>query len=305
MIENAQLVSPRAPTRSIFALALPAALIGVAAGSLGYLAHHAPPLQGHTLEVIAMVALLAALLGAGLALALATRHAPALPEVVIAESSGAVDVRRATPADIEFASTLHARTLEHGFFVALGPRFLRSYHATFVESPHAVSLVATVGGHRVGALAGILRPPAHRSWTIRRHGIRLVAGGLLALASRPRPALRFVTTRLSRYARAWHARPPGKELEAAGSTDTPAVLSHVAVLPGARKSGVGGRLVSAFADAAVDAGADQATLVTLEDEDGAGAFYAGLGWTPGQARPTPDGRRLREWTIPLPQPRDP
>jgi len=135
---------------------------------------------------------------------------------VIAESSGAVDVCRARPADIEFASTLHARTLDHGFFVALGPRFLRSYHATFAESPHAVSLVATIGGHRVGALAGILRPAAHRSWMIRRRGVRLVTGGLLALASRPRPALRFVTTRLARYARAWRARPPVKELDARG-----------------------------------------------------------------------------------------
>jgi len=161
MIQNAQLVSPSARTRSVLAPAVPAALIGVAAGSLGYIAHHASPLQGHTLAVIAMVGLLAALLGAALAWVGSKRRAPALTEVVIAESSGAVDVCRATPSDIEFASTLHARTLDHGFFVALGPRFLRSYHATFAESPHAVSLVATIGGHRVGALAGILCPAAH------------------------------------------------------------------------------------------------------------------------------------------------
>ena len=140
---------------------------------------------------------------------------------------------------------------------------------------------------------------------IRRRGARLVAGGLLAMASRPRPALRFATTRLARYARAWRARPPVKAHEARGSEDTPAVLSHVAVLPGARKSGVGARLVSAFADAAAEAGADTATLVTLEDEDGAGAFYARQGWAPEETRSTPDGRQLREWTIPLPRRRDP
>ena len=94
MIQNAQLVSPSARTRSVLAPAVPAALIGVAAGSLGYIAHHASPLQGHTLAVIAMVGLLAALLGAALAWVGSKRRAPALTEVVIAESSGAVDVCR-------------------------------------------------------------------------------------------------------------------------------------------------------------------------------------------------------------------
>lgn len=140
---------------------------------------------------------------------------------------------------------------------------------------------------------------------IRRRGLRLAVGGLVALASRPRSALRFVTTRLGRYARAWRNRGSREESGQAGLDRAPAVLSHVAVLPGARKSGVGRGLVSAFADASLEAGADRATLVTLEDQDGAGAFYAGLGWTPGDIRSTPEGRRLREWSISLPQPQQP
>lgn len=300
MIEHAQDWGSRARVRSLAAAALPASLIGLAAGSLGYAAHHTGPLESHALEVVASVGLLAALLGATFALAGTLRRAPSLPEVIVAESSGGVEVRAAARSDMEFIGALHARTLDHGFFVTLGPGFLHSYHATFVDSPHAVSFIATLGGHPVGFLAGVLRPGPHRRWVLRRRGMRLAAKGAFALASRPRTALRFMSTRLARYARAL-LRHQGAEPRAAGASegDPPAVLLHVTVVPGVRGSGVGRALVDAFVGAARDAGVGKAALVTVGDDNGAGAFYARLGWSREGGRHTPDGLRLSEWTLPL------
>lgn len=60
------------------------------------------------------------------------------PDVVVA-APGSASLRPAQHADLDFCAALHARTLGHGFLVALGPRFLRSYNASFLDCPHAVA----------------------------------------------------------------------------------------------------------------------------------------------------------------------
>ncbi len=277
----------------------PAALVAVAAAAIGYLAHHFSPLEGHAAATAALVVLAAAIVSVGLGAAVATRLPRSLPDVVVAPP-GSESLRRAQRDDLDFCTALHARKLDHGFFVALGPRFLRSYNATFLDSPHAAALVVTIGGHPVGALTGVLDARAHRAWMVRHRGLRLVAGAIAALLTRPRPALRFVRTRIGRYARSWWRHRGGAPEAGSGeAAEAIAVLSHLAVLPGARGTGVGGRLTDAFVDAARRSGAERVTLVTLDDEDGAGGFYAKRGWKARERRSTPEGRPLREWSLPL------
>lgn len=286
-------------TLGVGALGL-AALVAIAAAAMGYLAHHASPLGGHAVQTAALVVVVAAFVAVSLGAAVAARRPLSLPDVVVA-SPGSASLRAAQREDLDFCTALHASTLDLGFFVALGPRFLRSYNALFVDSPHAVALVATLGGHPVGALMGVLDTRAHRRWTVRQRGLRLVLGGVTALVTRPRPALRFVRTRAGRYVRSWlrHRHGDGDAEPDRGDDRGVAVVSHVAVLPGARGSGSGGGLVREFVKAAGRSGASRVTLVTLEGEGGASGFYAKLGWDAGTSHLSPEGDSLREWSLPM------
>lgn len=191
---------------------------------------------------------------------------------------------------------MHASALPHGFFVSLGPRFLRRYYRSFTDSPHAVALVACVDGHPVGFLVGPVRARAHRRWVLRNRGLGLALSGVAALSVRPGLAAQFARTRFARYLKALGRRTDA-EVPACDAPDGDvAVLSHVAVLPGARHTGSGSALVTSFERAAREAGAPVAHLATLEGRDGAGAFYERLGWSPGPIHPTPEGRRMQEWT---------
>lgn len=158
----------------------------------------------------------------------------------------------------------------------------------------------TIAGHPVGALTGVLDPRAHRRWLIRYRGPRLAISAVGALLTRPRPALVFMRTRIVRYVRSWwRYRGGAPATSCAEGEEAVAVLSHLAVLPGARGAGAGSRLTHAFIDAARWSGAERVALVTLEGEEGAGPFYAKLGWEARERRCTPEGRTLREWSLPL------
>lgn len=268
--------------------------VALAAAALGYLAHHVPPLDEHAVAS-AVTALGIAALGAwGLAALLSPGEMPVLPRVVVASPGGAT-TRALTDADLDFCAALHTAALGHGFFTDLGPRFLRSYYATFVDSPHAVARVATVAGQPVGALVGILRPRAHVRWVIRRRGVLLALHAAAGLATRPGAALRFARTRVARYLRAWRRHRGADAAPVGPPQPEPAVLSHVAVVPGARGVGAGRTLVESFEADAREAGARRAILTTLDGPAGAGGFYAGLGWRRSGTQTTPDGAEVQQW----------
>jgi GNAT superfamily N-acetyltransferase len=264
----------------------------IVAAALGYSIHHVGPLQGHALETVLFGVGLATLLVAVPAALAASRES--LPQLIVA-TPGSYDVRAATAGDASFCAALHAELLPQGFFTQLGTRYLRTYHRTFVDSPYAVALVTTVGGVPAGMLVGIIRPAAHARWVMRHRGVGLATVGALGLLRRPVTAVRFLRRRAGRYLRGWRRHRRGDAARPAQAES--AVLSHIAVLPGARRSGAGRRLVTAFVDTCRAHDVPRATLFTLESSHGAGAFYASLGWRPGQVRITPDGYRLREWIL--------
>lgn len=278
---------------------LPAALLAAAAAAVGYGAHHASPLAPHGAGTVLAIAALAAALGLIPASIVAGRRHARLPAVVVVAPSSTA-LRPARSSDVEFCAALHAETLAHGFFVALGPRFLRAYYATFVDAPHAVFLVAVAGDHPVGFVVGETASRAHARWTLRKHGLRLAIAGAAALATRPLIGLRFARTRFTRYMDAWRRhRRQTQPTSTHSPTGTAAVLSHVAVAPGAQGAGVGAQLVRAFTESARAAGAECVVLLTLEGEGGAGSFYEARGWEKGPSRTTPDGGSMREWIFPL------
>ena len=271
-----------------------AILAAAAAGAvLAYAAHHVGPLRDHAVETVT-VALFAAMLTAAIPAALAA--APSrLPTIVVA-APGVHAIRRAKRGDADFSAALHVEMLGHGFFTQLGRSFVRAYHRTFVDSPHAVAFVATVNDLPVGMLVGVLRPSANARWILRHRGIRLAVLGVVGLAVRPATGLRFLRTRSRRYLQGWR-RNRRLQPDARPIAVEAAVLSHVAILPGARGTGIGRELVEAFLREARGDGAPAATLMTLDGPEGAGHFYAALGWRQGSVRTTPDGDRMVEWLV--------
>lgn len=243
---------------------------------------------GISLAVLAAIAVAAALT---LQAHLRPRRLP-----VVTLEPGTARVRPIEPSDLDLCAALHAETLPHGFFAGLGRRFLRAYLATFLASPHAVALLVKAGETPVGMIVGILRPGAHTRWVVRHRGVRLALLAGLALATRPRLAVRFARTRISRYRRAWSARKTESPAEPAGR---PAVLSHVAVAPAARGAGLGAQLVDAFVDAARAAGCGRVVLVTLAGDGGAAGFYLRQGWIESGLRRDFDGEPMIELTLPL------
>lgn len=269
-------------------------LIGICAALLTYGLHHLSPIEGHTLDVL--VALVAAV---GLTATVASRTAPAsrpVSEVVVLRRDHLVAIDDLDRTDLATSARLHEEALPHGFFVELGPRFLRAYHATFVESPHAVAYGAKLGGHGVGFLLGVLDSRANSRWIIRHHGVRLGLLGVAVMVTRPRVGLRFLRTRVRRYADAWrrHRRTDQKP-RPAGVLEAPAVLSHIGVAPGARGTGVGKRLTDSFERAVSERGVEWMVLATLAGSDGAGAFYAALGWTRQDSVVSAGGQRFERW----------
>lgn len=188
-------------------------------------------------------------------------------------------IRDLRDTDVAVTAALHRRALPHGFFPRLGTRFLRSYHRTFADSPHALALVSADDADRpYGFLLAVLDTRAHGTYVVRRWGPRLAARAGLALLLRPHVLWVFVRTRLARYARGLQRRRRASAAAPAGGPAADwAVLSHVAVVDSARGSGAGAALVRALHERAAASGATGIVLVTAADSAAAG-FYRHLGY---------------------------
>lgn len=209
--------------------------------------------------------------------------------------AAAVAVRPLTPDDVAFAARLHADVLPHGFFAGLGTTFLTAYYGAFVASPHAVALLGLVDGRAAGQVIGPVRNRAHHRWVLRHHGWSLAMRLSVALLARPGLLLHFLRTRTGRYLRALvrfvrRNRGGGPSRGPAPNRGPAAVLSHLCVRAEARGRGLGSALVEAFLDAARQAGAHEALLVTLVGDDGASGFWAERGWTHRHTRADFEGR---------------
>ena len=191
--------------------------------------------------------------------------------------TGTTEVRSLSEADVSFAAALHRDALD-GFFVELGEPFLRQYYETFISSPFAVALIASVDGQPRGILVGTVDHGAHYRWIARHRRTALALSAVRALIGRPRLAASFVRTRAGRYARGVVrlARRRGRS-EPTHIGPITGVLTHVAVLPASRDNGVGSTLVGRYVEEAF-AGVATRLRVATKSEDGATAFYRRLGW---------------------------
>lgn len=271
------------------------AVVG-AAGA--YMLHHLAPLGEHrAIAAVAVIGMGAAVGGLSAVVAAAQRH-PLPPQIILATATD-IEIRPVGAGDARACASLHANGLS-GFFVELGPAFLRAYHRAFGASPEAVALVAVVRGRVVGTITGVVRPQAHMRWMLQRRGIALAAIALLSLPVHPRAGWRFIGSRMRRYAAGWRRHRSGHAGNGPPAEDR-AVLSHVVVAGGARGAGLGERLVAAFLERARRAGAERFTLTTLDGHAGAGGFYERLGWRRQGARSNADGTSMAVYHLDAPR----
>ena len=255
--------------------------VSASAALLAYSLHHLPPFAGHAVASIVTAVALTTLMTVIVASRPALKPRVETPVLVLSPNSELL-VRGGDRDDLGFTAALHEEALPHGFFADLGPRFLRAYHRTYLDSPHGRFIVAGLEGHAIGFVAGAVDPTRHRRWLFRHHGLRLVLVGTCALAARPRAGLHFFRTRVQRYAAAWRQHRGRPSPDTSAPPARRAELSHLATSSGARGVGAGGALVRAFATSAKAAGADEVTLTTLRGPEGAGPFYRGRGWIQGE-----------------------
>lgn len=212
-----------------------------------------------------------------------------------------VTVRTARTTDVAATARLHVRNLPIGLFPQLGERFVARWHRAFVQSPHAVALVAVAtdpdGTTRVsGFLAGVVDPPAFRAEVLARHRMTLAVHGIRSLAVRPRVLARFLRTRLFPYLCRLRAPRPDAAVPPGAVSPVPAAdLTAVAVDPRLRRSGAGRLLTEAFVQHCARAGVARVELSAAADAPGALRFYRATGWTPLRSHLTGDGERLQRF----------
>lgn len=215
------------------------------------------------------------------------------------QSSSAV-LRVMELSDVSSTAELHRAALPGGFFVALGPRFLRAYHRTFLTSPAGVALVADVDGRPIGFLLGTVDEASHYRHVARYERWRLGWRGVLSLAARPALAAHFIRTRAFRYLRGVLRLSRSSPVEA--STVPPpgsGVLSHVAVEPAARGRGAGRLLATAYCETAKAQGACAVRLSAAADNRSAQALYEALHWERGPERTDVDGHEWAQYSLTL------
>ena len=215
-----------------------------------------------------------------------------------AADPGCAAVRPLDAADLGFAAALHAEALPDGFFVSLGPAFLMSYYAAFMESPHAVALVAMVADEPQGVLVGTVDDSGHYRWVLRHQRKALALAAVRALVSDPLLGARFLRTRSRRYVRG-ALRLLRRRRRGAGATTaapTTGALTHVAVSQASRENGVGTTLVQAYVDSAYAHGSRRLRVATRADR-GTSDFYRGLGWSPAGTTRNLDGIEFEILTL--------
>ncbi|WP_411732453.1 GNAT family N-acetyltransferase [Paeniglutamicibacter sp.] len=218
-----------------------------------------------------------------------------------------VAIRPATSADLPLTSHWQCRFLRDGLFPRLGPRFVRHWHATFLDALWGFAFIAEAQGPDgpvpLGFLFGSSDQLRHVDDVLQWHRTRLELQGVLALAVRPRLCLGFMRTRGRSYLRRLLKRPVTATAPATGpmTATVPriAVITAVVVDPASRHHGIGGQLVEHFLDRAAEAGAPLAELVTKAGPVGAGRFYEGLGWTPVHEHTTKDAETAKTYRFQL------
>jgi ribosomal protein S18 acetylase RimI-like enzyme len=172
--------------------------------------------------------------------------------------------RPMTHADADAVADIHAASIDQGFLVRLGRRFLRQLYLGIASDAGSRVFVAVDGQQIVGFAAFSRDVGAMYRHVLRSRFFRL---GLAAVPAALNPFLVREIFDTLRYPAKQHAqRLPAAE-----------ILS-IAIRPGARGGGVGRRLLDELYGAARAAGVDEVKVLAGARLEGANRFYAQCGF---------------------------
>jgi ribosomal protein S18 acetylase RimI-like enzyme len=191
-------------------------------------------------------------------------------------------------SDVEQVVALHVKCFPGFFLSSLGPRFLTLFYSGLVESPDNIGLVLLDKEGKLGGfVAGSSNPRGFYKRLLKRDWYKFALASLGVVLRNP--------AILRRIARAIHHpgnNPVGDEV---------AGLFSVGVGPEIQRTGAGQRLVGSFLEEASSRGCRRVFLTTDRDgNDAVNKFYHKLGFQVKNQFETPEGRRMNEYWITLP-----
>jgi len=191
-------------------------------------------------------------------------------------------------SDVEQVVALHVKCFPGFFLSSLGPRFLTLFYSGLVESPDNIGLVLLDKEGKLGGfVAGSSNPRGFYKRLLKRDWYKFALASLGVVMRNP--------AILRRIARAIHHpgnNPVGDEV---------AGLFSVGVGPEIQRTGAGQRLVGSFLEEASRRGCRRVFLTTDRDgNDAVNKFYHKLGFQVKNKFETPEGRRMNEYWITLP-----
>ena len=206
------------------------------------------------------------------------------PAATVSGTADRATIRRARPSDALTLARIHRRTLERAFLPVLGEGFLAELYRAAATDPEAVVFVAERNGAVVGFAAGVRSVPRFYRRFFLRHGLRA------AVAASPRAFRPDVLRRIVETVR-----------YPTSASDLPeAELLSIGVEPGARWSGIGGRLAAGVVDGLSELGADEVKVVVDAGNAPAGRLYGSLGFIPESSITLHRGAASTVWVIGCP-----
>lgn len=177
-----------------------------------------------------------------------------------------------------------------GFFLSLlGPRFLSIFYSALSSAPEGIAFVCMNDvGSPVGFVTGTSNPRGFYSRLLKRDWFSFALAAIPAVIRKP-----SIIPRVARAVFHPSDNPVGDDV---------AGLYSIGVLPKLQGTGAGKKLVQAFLEEAKKRGCTRVFLTTDQDNNEAvNAFYVKHGFSIERQFVTPEGRRMNEYWITLPE----
>jgi ribosomal protein S18 acetylase RimI-like enzyme len=193
-------------------------------------------------------------------------------------------IRRMEARDVKAAVQLHLEAFPNFFLTFLGPQFLTAFYRAFLVGETELAFVAERGTSIDGTILGTTAPATFFRRLARERWWAFFIPSVSAVCRKPAIILRLIR---GLWYRGGEVRDP-----------TRALLSSVAVRPGAQRSGVGRALLACWLGEARRRGCRGCYLTTdARDNERVNAFYRQAGWRLESTYSTPEDRLMNRYVF--------
>ena len=184
---------------------------------------------------------------------------------------------------------VHISSFPDFFLSELGSKFLFLFYSRIVEASEGIAFVyLNDSGIPTGFVAGTSNPRGFYSRLLKRDWLAFALAAIPTVLRKP-----AIIGRVARAVFHPSDNPVGNDL---------AGLFSIGVLPEQQRTGVGKKLVQAFLKESKRRGCNRVFLTTDQDHnDAVNAFYVKHGFSVKRRFVTPEGRRMNEYWITLPE----